>query len=270
MVPVAVNLHLLRRGQYPWQLDASGERIEFMHYAPGTKEELSQYQGIWILAPDGEVLATYGNNDPSFHWDPEVNAPLVQAFLDRVEGALNAFGEITPREVKATNPYPHRGLGSRPDGSVTLAAIINGGVLDSFTFNAEDWKSFGPTKREVGFKWTIPEATGSQFSRILSPISDLGHHPPRPSDVTDIQLTGMVVEITDGVALVSYTGRFAATRKRETSASSGEMKLTGLGRYKAETGRPLALIWILEGEYRGYPPWDKPRQTEALVEWKAR
>ena len=84
MVPVAVNLHLLRHGKYAWQKDAQGRRVELMHYRPGTKEKLSQYQGIWILSPDGEILATYGNRDPSFHWDQKINEPLARAFLDRI------------------------------------------------------------------------------------------------------------------------------------------------------------------------------------------
>ena len=270
MVPVAVNLHLLRHGKYPWQTDAQGQRIELMHYRPGTRKKLSQYQGIWVLAPDGEVLTTYGNRDPSFHWDPKINQPLVQAFLDRIDEATRDFRDVPPRQVQPTNPIPFRGQGVRPNGGITLAAYINGGVLDSFTFSADEWKSFAPPNTDAGTQWTLSEPVMRKLSRILSPISDLGHHPPRPQDVTDVRFFGKVVGQDDGVVRINYSGEIAATRKRGPEhASHGKMQFFGVGTYHQRDQKLGSVTWVSEGTYRGYPPWDKPRKTEALVEWRS-
>jgi hypothetical protein len=269
MVPVAVNLHLLRHGKYSWQEDAQGRRIELMHYRPGTKQKLSQYQGIWILAPDGEILTTYGNRDPSFHWDPKINEPLVRAFLDRIDAALKEFGDVRPRKVQQTNPLPYRGVAVRQDGSVTLAAYVNGSVLDSFTLSKEQWKTFAPPSTDVGAQWTLSEPVMRSFSRILSPISDLGHHPPRPQDVTDIHFTGKVIGKEDGIVPIAYSGHIAATLSRGPKhASHAKMHFIGIGTYDENDHQIVSLTWISDGTYRGYPPWDKLRETEALLEWR--
>jgi hypothetical protein len=108
-----------------------------------------------------------------------------------------------------------------------------------------------------------------RFSRILSPISDLGHHPPRSHDITDIRFTGKLTSKEAGVVRIAYFGHIAATRKRgPENASHGKMQFVGIGTYDENDRELVSLKWVAEGTYQGYPPWDKPRMTEALLEWR--
>jgi hypothetical protein len=114
----------------------------------------------------------------------------------------------------------------------------------------------------------VSEQVVRRFSRVLSPISDLGHHPPRPQDVTDVQLTGKVTQNESGIAHLTYRGQIAATRRLDPDhASHAQAKIVGAGIYDTRTGRLQNLTLVLDGDYRGYPPWDSLRKTEALLEW---
>ncbi|HUF62426.1 MAG TPA: hypothetical protein VMN36_10160 [Verrucomicrobiales bacterium] len=268
-VPVAVNLHLMRRGKYAWQTDEDGKRIELMHVPPDADQKMrDQYQGIWLLAPDGRVLAIYGSGDAGLHWDPKINEPLVKDFLARVDGAVKEVGQAAPRKVEPVNTMPYRGVGVQPDGSVTLAAYINSRLLDSFTFDKSEWPAFAPARAEAGAEWTLP-AAARKFARIMSPIGDLGHLPPGPDDVTDVALTAKVVAIREGIAEIEYTGRIAATRRREdTAVSEAAMTVKGGGTYGVAAGRMESVTLIFEGTFTGYPPYNKPVETAALAEWR--
>ena len=86
-VPVAVNLYKVRHAK-----DAGGELFR------SVQRQKDQYQGIWIISPQGKVLA--GHHDIKSHetWSQEV--------LDTLDVSLKAFGPVSPRQVKPTNPLP--------------------------------------------------------------------------------------------------------------------------------------------------------------------
>ena len=77
-MPVAVNLYKTRNAQ-----DAGGELFR------SVQRQKDQYQGIWIVSPDGKVLA--GHHEIKSHetWTQEVIATT--------DAALKIFGSVPPR-----------------------------------------------------------------------------------------------------------------------------------------------------------------------------
>ncbi len=182
-MPVAVNLYKVRATK-----DAGGELFRSI------QRQKDQYQGIWIVSPEGKVLA--GHHDVKNHktWTQEV--------LDTVHSGLKTFGPITPRKAKRTDPLPLRGQGVQSDGSVTLEIyvrqMLGGGresarsgvpasrlwlwdgklrtdgpvVIDRLTLPAKQWSAFAPPKIEPGTEWSVPEEVARQFCRVLIPSSD--------------------------------------------------------------------------------------------------
>src|SRR5207249_2210280 len=158
-VPVAVNLYKVRNAK-----DAGGELFR------SVQRQKDQYQGIWVVSPQGKVLAAHHNFKSPKTWSQEV--------LETVDSALQSFGPVTARVVKPANPLPARGHGVQPDGSVNLALharqMLGGGrqtappgvaasrlwlwdgalrpdgpaVIDSLTLTAKDWAALMPPKTE--------------------------------------------------------------------------------------------------------------------------
>src|SRR5262245_66547911 len=96
-----------------------------------------------------------GMSDPRGRW--------ARAALADLEAGLKAFGPVTPRRVGKPRPLPHRGVGTTPDGRVTLAVTdrwvfvkdlsrdpprgaLGPTVLDSITLAAEEWKGLAPAE----------------------------------------------------------------------------------------------------------------------------
>src|SRR5262249_16620515 len=101
-VPVAVNLYKIR--------DAKDEAGDFFRNARSQKD---YYQGIWIIAPDGKLLAAHQSAKDAKRWPDEV--------LATVTTALDRAGELTERRVAARDAMPFWGKGVHADGTVTLA-----------------------------------------------------------------------------------------------------------------------------------------------------
>ena len=80
-------------------------------------------QGIWIIAPDGKVLAFHYYRPVSGESPERGKARWTRELLEAVETGLNAFGPVKEREVKPHNPLPDRGVGLREDGGARLAAL---------------------------------------------------------------------------------------------------------------------------------------------------
>src|SRR5262249_54824070 len=143
--------------------DDNGEGGEFFRAV--LKQE-PNYQGLWLATWDRRLLAATLQLDP-------------QKMLADLRGGLNAFGPVTPRRVRATNPYPDRGIGVRADGSVRLAVSdktipvkdlaqlqrLSGWQLfvDSVILSAAEWSALAPPNAETGSTWTIPEEIGRRF-----------------------------------------------------------------------------------------------------------
>jgi hypothetical protein len=254
---VAVNLYKVRRAR-----GAGGELFR------AAQRQKDQYQGLWVLSPAGKVLA--GHHDVKDHknWPQEV--------LDTLDAGLKAFGPVRPRRVKPTDPLPHRGVGTGPDGAVTLAVYARylhrgkrdgPAVIDSLTLPAGQWRAFMPPKATAGTEWALPGAVARRLCRGLSPSSDQSTM-PRPGEVSAVRLSGRVVEVKEGIARLRYRGEIAARHTYEGKASHGQARVIGSGSYDVKARRMRSLLLLLEGTHRSPPPYDQAaRETEAVVEW---
>jgi hypothetical protein len=254
---VAVNLYKVRQAK-----DAGGELFR------AVQRQKDQYQGLWILSPAGKVLA--GHHDVKDHrsWPQEV--------LDTLDAGVKAFGPVRQRRVKPTDPLPHRGIGTGPDGAVTLAVYaryLHQGkrdgpvVIDSLTLPAGQWRAFMPEEVTASAEWTLPEAVARQLCRGLSPSSDQSTM-PRPREVTAVHLVGRVVAVKEGIARVRYRGKIAARHTYEGKTSHGQAQVIGSGSYDVKARRMRSLLLLLEGTHRSPPPYDKTeRETGAAMEW---
>jgi hypothetical protein len=258
-VPVGINLDVVRPGKGP---DAEFYRSVY--------KQKPQYQGFWIVSPEGKVLAAHHSFKSHKTWPTEVLAVL--------EEGRRAFGEIEPRRVRWQDPLPFRGRGIQPDGSVTLAIYVRGvvqgrphgiGVLDSVTFSAQEFEAFAPTNRTVGSTWIIPDRIARKFSRCLSPVSDLVTM-PRPADVTDVALTGKIHAIRDDTAILTYSGRLAAVHRHshyKEKTNQAAARIEGVAELDLKTRKLRALALVCDGVYRDFPPYDGGQQIVAGVEW---
>ena len=257
-MPVAVNLYKVRKAK-----DAGGELFR------SAQRQKDQYQGLWMLAPDGKVLAAHQNFKDSSTWTREV--------ISSIDAALAAFGPVELRRVAPTTPLPHRGLGVQPDGAVSLAIhtrYLHHGkadgpaVIDTLRLSAADWKQLIPAKLDAGKAWPVPGQVGRLFSRILSPSSDQSTM-PLPNDVTSVEMIGTPSPADNGLVRVRYSGRLAAAHTYEGKISRGEAVLAGEVLCDATTGQPRALTLLFTGIHHGPPPYDAPRDLGAVAEWHA-
>src|SRR5262245_58023529 len=214
--------------------DAKGEAGDFFRSVYNQKP---QYQGLWLVSPDGRVLAASVDGNPD--WTKKV--------LTALKSGMNVFGTIAPRRVRPTNPLPYRGIGSRPDGGVTLAVTdkvivvqdltqklapsqIAAMNLGSVSLSGAEWSVLAPPEARVGSQWAIPQAVGRQFFPLLNPTDAKF---AGPGEVTDVQLAGRVVSVRDGIAYLTYGGRIAATHRgtkseaREGQEYSSALKMVG-------------------------------------------
>src|SRR5262249_36902414 len=129
-----------------------------------------------------------------------------------------------PRQAGPANPLPYRGVGTHPNGSVTLAVqerfalvkdlekvppmdTLGPTVLDSITLTAQDWAALAPPPAATpDTKWTLPEAVARQFYPILSP-SDTSFRDPK--EVTAVTFTGQVQKVEKGLATLQFAGKIA-------------------------------------------------------------
>jgi hypothetical protein len=256
LVPCAINLYKIRRADGP-------ARDLFL----SVQRQKDQYQGIWIVSPDGKVLAG--------HHDIQSHATWSQEVLDTIDAGLRAYGPVDPRSVKKVEPLPFRGQGVPADGRVTLAVYTrymhNGrpdgpAVIDSVTLTSEQLAALFPAKGQTADEWTIPDDVARQFSRLLSPSSDQSTM-PRPDEVTDVQWKGRVDGRNGDSWTLAYEGTLSTAHVYEGKTSYGRMTVRGVGQWDAVSGQPQAIWLVGEGTHRGAPPYDSPRETGAVVRW---
>jgi hypothetical protein len=271
-VPVALNLYKIREAQGP-----AGDFFRSAY------KQRPQYQGLWVVAADGKVLAAHQETKDLSAWRDKVLADL--------EEGCREFGEIRPRRVAAAEPQPDRGVGLGRDGGVTLAVTdkvivvkdldrelprdaIGQTFLDSIALTHAEWAAFGPPEVAEGTCWTIPEPVARRFFPLLS-LADTTF---RSSDeVTNVRLTGSVGTIRDGVASLRFEGQIAgvhhgtANEARKGQQCSSEARLLGgRGTYDVRDGRMLSLTLVWDGAFRNYPPYhEPPSRYGAVVEWRS-
>ena len=277
-MPAAVNLYKVRESK-----DSAGDLFR------SVQKQRPQYQGIWVVAPDGRVLSAHHDIKSHETWTREV--------LDTLATGLAAFRPVKPREVKPAEPLPNRGVGELPGGGVNLALYsryVRGGgkerapaavnptslwlwdgaltedgppVIDSVPLTADEWKSFSPPKS--GAKtWTLPDSVARKLTRALSPSSDQSTM-PKPEEATEAELKAELVSTTGDLVAVRLTGRWAAKHIYDGKASYAWATGAGLMVRDRRTGEPIGLAMTLHGAYRMAPPYDTAdRPIGAVIEWR--
>lgn len=257
-VPAAVDRKVLLRGK--------GK--EFLR---SLQRQKPQYHGIWIVSPEGKVLA--GHADPKAKgtegWTREV--------VETLETGLQVFGPVGPRKEGPVDLQPQRGKGVRPDGSVCLALhgrLMHKGardgpvVFDSLTLGAQEWALLFPTRAAPGEKWVVPDALARKFSRIVSPVSD-PEFMPLPEHAKGAKLEAEVVSIAGGAAVI----RLAGTWETEHSTSEGKpIRASASGEGLAIVDVPQrtmrSFLLVTTGVFGQTPP-SEARETGAVLEWSA-
>jgi hypothetical protein len=262
-VPVALNLYVIRKAEGP-----GGDFFRSVQ-----KQRPAQYQGLYLVTPGGKVLASHQNFKSPKTWAKEVLADL--------RPGLKAFGPVTPRAARPTDPLPDRGVGLRKDGSACLAVFLRYSVkgvplrelpnptIDSLVLGADDFKQLAPPQPRAGATWELPAALGRQFCRVLGPGDE--DTMPRPHEVKSVRFTGKVQSVEKGIARLVYEGRIAGAHETQSDKGKchGRAKLTGVGAYDVKAGRLLSLVWVFDGVYRAPPPYDRPeRAYSGVVEWR--
>lgn len=262
MIPVALNLYRIRSDPGP-----AGELFRSI------QRQKDQYQGIWIVSPEGRVLAAHHEVRNHARWADEV--------LATIDAGLRAFGEVAPRPVAPEALLPQPGVGRRADGGVVLALsarYLHEGrpdgppVIDRLSLSAADWAGLAPapaalrTLAQQQRPWRVPEAVARQLCRGLSPVSDRSTM-PEPEDVTAVELIGTVRGDRGGEPWIEYAGSIAAVSTRDGRTRRAEARIEGALRYRG--GTPSELHLLLHGVYRDAPPYDAPREIGALFEWRA-
>jgi hypothetical protein len=259
-VPVALNLYVIRE-----QKDAAGDFFRNVR-----KQRPAQYQGLYLVAPDGKVVASHQNFKSHKTWPQEV--------LSDLEPGLRTFGSVKPRTVQRGDPSPKRGSGMLADGGVSLAIYLRYSIkgiplrelpnptIDTLTLTAKELSQLAPPTLQAGASWNIPQELAHRFSRVLGPGDE--DSMPRPHEVTSAKLSGAVKAIEGDTAYLSYEGALAGSHLNQAKKRThGEVKVTGAGRYDLKSGRLESLVWVCDGIYKGAPPYDQARVYSGVVEW---
>jgi hypothetical protein len=236
-------------------------------------------QGIWIVAPDGKVLAFHYFRAMNGESPSKGKARWAQETLDAIEKGLTAFGPLQPRELKPHNPIPERGIGLLSNDGVRLAAfgtyLRNGKrdgdpVVDSIILTAEEWKTFQPRKLEVGAEWSVSEKAARRFAPVLSPLTD-SIYAPLPKDAKIAKIDCRVEKADAKRVLIRLTGTWETEHFREDNPKlpiRADAKADGYAEYDPAKKQVTSLLLVLKGNYRNVPPWDTVKSTAGVVEWQ--
>lgn len=238
------------------------------------RKQLARWpQGLWVVTPAGETLGFhYHTPTPGDTFKQNV-ARWVEGTCVMLDEAAKKAGPLPPRAVAATNPFPERGVGVRPDGGVRLALGVTGlragrpegdPVSDSVVVPARDWAAFAPPTGARS--WTLPDSAAKRLAPALSPLTD-SIFVPRPGDLTESEIAA-----TRAGNVVRYRVRLKSRHLRDGRAGQPvEARLAGegVGELDPATGRLARLLIVLEGAYVK-APGAKPAATAAVIEWRAR
>jgi hypothetical protein len=295
-VPAAINLYRVRQAN-------DGSR-ELFHSIQRQKD---QYQGVWIVSPDGKVLA--GRHD---YADFNNGA---RELLETIDVGLTAFGPVKPRRVRPTETaagqtisaemisdfLPFRGKGVRDDGNVDLALyvrqMLGGGrqtippgiepdrawlwdgqfrpdgppVIDTVVLSAEQWRTFSPPAVESGASWSVPAQVAREFTRLLTASSDQSAM-PRPEDATLAELQCMVESVSGGEARIRLSGRWEMVHAIEQDKDRmlfGAATARGIAVYATKAHVLRSFVLVFDGTIRHGSPDASPNRTGAVAEWSS-
>ena len=247
------------------------------------QRQQDQYQGLWVVAPDGKALAREHDFDRRGLSGAEINKKLVRATLDMLDEGLNTFGPVKPRAVKPIEQLPYRGVGVKPDGNVDLAiyrrALHQGKadgpcLRDTLTLSKSEWAALAPPRPASGTEWVIPEAVARRLVRplVYNTLGSPGQM-PGPDDARRAQLTARVEAVEGGRVRIRLTGTFEAIKvlKDEPQLSyRGAATAVGIAVYDLRRKAMSSLLLVFEGTYQqGARPVARPgRPLGAVIEWR--
>jgi hypothetical protein len=239
-----------------------------------------QGQGLWIVAPDGQVIAGMSaeidgqpsdrvGSGPGAPW--RANPKFADAALVLMDEALKKFGPVTQRMAKA-EPFPFRGAGIKPDGGVRLIVYnkADNGLVFSVNLSKDDWTTFMPTTLAVGTSWAIPAPVAKQFAPVLSPYADTRFR-PRVDDVKVAQMRAEVVTQDQRGAWIKLTGEWSVDWVHDGNEHSiGSATGAGFAEYDIPAQSMRSLLIIFDGQYSYTTGGGKPRTTPnaAVVRWR--
>lgn len=245
------------------------------------KQKPLQGQGVWVVAPDGKVIAGMSaevdgrpsdkvGNGPGAPW--RANPKFADAVVEMLDESLKTFGPVTPRNAKA-EPLPYRGAGVKPDGGVRLVAYnrADHGLAFSVTLTADHWRSFVPPVPAAGERWTLPESVAREFAPVLSPLADTRFR-PRPGNLKSAELTAEVESLDGEQAQIRLNGRWHADWQHDGDEHSAcTATAEGIAVYDLSRKTVRSLLVIVEGTYDytttgGYKR--PPLKFAAVVRWR--
>ncbi len=253
-VPVAINLWELRADRGP-----AGELLR------SVRQQMDQYQGFWIVSPEGKTLAM-----PTWKEHKEAASAICRAMDD----VLKTVGPLKPRDAKPVDPLPHRGTGIRPDGSVTLAIygrLMHRGqpdgpiMLDSVTLEAAEWALFAPAESGRSQEWTVPDRVARKLVGALAPAPRGMDF--RPEGARKAELHAKVESVKGGKARILLSGTWEAEGVREGVPYAGSATSEGVALYDAEKKSLLSLLLVFTGKYGGAR---ETRESGGVVEWRSK
>ncbi len=233
-------------------------------------------QGLWVVTPDGKTLAFhYHKPDPKKN-----NAQNQQAWIDgtiaMLEDGVKATGELKPRNARAVNPFPDRGLGLTKEGGARFAATVvgvnRGGkqegapAVDSLTLTKAEWAEFAPPKGKA--EWAIPESAAKKFAVALAPVTD-SIFVPQAKDITAVEVSAKVIREDDGIAVIRFAGKWESKHFRDGDPKfpiSATASGTGIAVFDRKKKELRSVLFVLSGSYRNGAV---VTPTAAVVEWQA-
>jgi hypothetical protein len=144
-------------------------------------------------------------------------------------------------------------------------------AIDSIELAAGAWAAFKPPRPVVGTRWDLPGPVAKSFAKALGPLTD-SIYTPRAEDATTASLRGEVEAVSGTAVLIRLTGRWETTHDRDGGTKAPvrcAATADGWAEYDTGSGQVRALLLVFRGTYRGIPPWDNPKPTGAVVEWRA-
>lgn len=244
------------------------------------QQKALQGQGLWIVAPNGDVLAGMSaevdgkpsereGTGPGAPW--RANPKYADAALVLMDNALKKFGTVTKRSAKS-EPLPFRGAGIKPDGGVRLIVYnkADNGLVFSINLTKDEWSAFTPPKLEVNTTWTIPVAVGKQFGPVLSPYADTRFR-PRIDDVKIARLQAQIVLLDERHARIRLTGDWAVDWIHDGNEHSiGSATCDGMAVYNIPDKTMRSILMVFDGQYSYTTGGGKPRASAnaAVVRWR--